>query len=54
MCIGEPMSLAIANTLVAALARNFDVAAEDGDEVGHRYAMSLQPKGGLRVRLSRR
>jgi cytochrome P450 len=53
MCIGEPMSLAIAHTLVAALARNFDVTAEPG-EVGHRYAMSLQPKGGLRVRLSRR
>jgi cytochrome P450 len=51
MCIGEPMSLAIAHTLVAALARRFEVAPV-GADVGHRYAMSLQPRGGLPVRLT--
>jgi cytochrome P450 len=51
MCIGEPMSLAIAHTLVAALAKGFEVTPV-GDDVGHRYAMSLQPKGGLPVRLT--
>jgi cytochrome P450 len=53
MCIGESMSLAIAHTLVAALAKGFEVAPVRA-RVGHRYAMSLQPRDGLAVRLSRR
>ena len=52
MCIGEPMSLAIARTLIANLAQAFDIEAVSAP-VPH-YAMTLQPKGGLTVRLTAR
>ncbi|MCO6007619.1 cytochrome P450 [Actinoallomurus purpureus] len=54
MCIGEPMSLTIAQLLIATIAQAYDVRTAPGVQVTGRYAMTYQPKNGLPVILTRR
>ncbi len=51
-CIGEPMSLAIGQLSLANLVSRFEFTPVD-EAVKGRYAMTYQPRGGLRVRLKR-
>jgi cytochrome P450 len=48
LCIGRPLSLAIAQTLVAVLAQRFESDLAPGQIVTPHYAMTYQPRG-LRV-----
>lgn len=50
-CIGEPMSLKIAATTLAALVARYEIALPDAGGAEGRYAMSYQPRGGLKVLL---
>ncbi|WP_433182115.1 cytochrome P450 [Actinoallomurus sp. CA-150999] len=54
MCIGEPMSLTIAQLLIATIAQAYEVRAVPGAQVTGRYAMTYQPKNGLPVVLTPR
>jgi cytochrome P450 len=53
LCIGRPLSLAIAQTVLAAMAQRYESELAPGQVVKPRYAMSYQPDG-LRVILQPR
>ncbi|GHO47741.1 cytochrome P450 [Ktedonospora formicarum] len=47
MCIGEPMSLTIAQILIATIVRAYEVELAPGVVITPRYAMTYQPRHGL-------
>lgn len=52
-CIGEPMSLAIGQLSLTTLVSRYEFTVAD-ERVTGRYAMTYQPKGGLRLQLRAR
>jgi cytochrome P450 len=54
ICIGERLSMTIAQTVLSALVRRFEFSLAPGAEVVGRYAITNQPKDGLPLVLRRR